>query len=123
MKKHIFLSLFLLCVTYSLTFSQNGLFHRYTDSTLLVRDANVVRLKYQIRIAQKLGNILPKAKAILNTSPYLVYWDNDLFTVNLPLWSQVIEPQKAFLQNSIRVKAKEKKCLGYSSMAFISSTN
>jgi len=112
MKKHIFLSLFLLCVTYSLTFSQNGLFHRYTDSTLLVRDANVVRLKYQIRIAQKLGNILPKAKAILNTSPYLVYWDHELSTINLPLWSQVIEPQKAFFTELNKSKSKGEEMFG-----------
>ncbi len=76
--------------------AQNKLFTPYTDSAKLVYNANLITADFIAlsKAASKKVNI--KATAIVNTTPYLVYWDDSAQTVNLPLWHQVIPPQQQF---------------------------
>jgi hypothetical protein len=80
----------------SLTNAQNKLFSTYTDAKILAQDANAIVTDFIKEATGANKNIDISATAILNTSPYLVYWDDSLKTVNLPLWTEVIAPQQQF---------------------------
>lgn len=75
--------------------AQNKWFSTYNDSAALVVDAN----KIINRITPQVNNINPAINlrqntAVKNTTPYLIYIDS--VTVHLPMWEEVIPPQKAF---------------------------
>ena len=93
-KKHILIAF---CVFATSTIiAQNKLFTTYTDSAKLVYNANLITTNF-IALANKASKkINIKATAIVNTTPYLVFWDDSAKTVNLPLWHQVIPPQQQF---------------------------
>lgn len=78
---------------------QNTWFSTYSDSTALVSDAKAIIAD----MSEKIGKVNPTVnlnqnKAIKNTSPYLIYIDLETGIVNLPLWNEVIIPQKQFFQ-------------------------
>lgn len=77
-------------------FSQNKFFQVYTDSISLVKDANFIVNDF----TEKVNAISPvfntKPTAILNTKPFLISYSPGSNQVNLPIWDQVIAPQKQF---------------------------
>ena len=95
MKKHTLLLIF------SLGFmqinAQSKWFSVYNDSAALVTDAHkiVTDMTAQIKAARPLVPF-GQNKAIKNTTPYLIYVDLEVGTVNLPFWEEVIPPQKQF---------------------------
>lgn len=94
----------------NLSFAQQKWFTLYTDSTALVKDANDITSLF-ISDIQKIKSDIPlDIKTILNTSPYLIYYENK--TVNLPLWSQVITEQKSFFYDVAGSEADGKNVFG-----------
>jgi hypothetical protein len=94
MKKCIFLMAFL-CSTCHV-FAQKGWFTLYQDSTKLKKHAQKITKDF-INDIHKISPSTPfSIKSVLNTSPYLIYYNNIDFTANLPLWEQVIPEQKSF---------------------------
>lgn len=91
--KHLF---FLLTLLPSVVFSQAPFFKTYSDSVNLVNDGRSIVSDFMKMVKNADSSIVVKPSAILNTTPYLIYWDDSLQTANLPIWSQVIEPQKEF---------------------------
>ncbi len=77
-------------------FSQVPFFKVYTDSVQLVNDGRAITADF-MQLAQQADTSLHiKPLTILNTTPYLIYWDDSLQTANLPIWQQVIPEQKQF---------------------------
>jgi hypothetical protein len=79
-------------------FAQQKWFTIYTDSAALVKNASEVTASFISDVKQLQPSIEFNVKAILNTTPYLIfYYDNGKEkTANLPLWDQVIAAQKSF---------------------------
>jgi hypothetical protein len=93
--------------------SQSKWFSLYSDSSAMVKDANT--------IVQDIKSTVQKANpalkldantAIKNTSPYLIYIDLELHTVNLPLWTEVIPEQKGFFAEVSGGEAQAKEVFG-----------
>jgi hypothetical protein len=66
------------------------------DSASLVANAGKISAAFVADVKVVDPNVEIKQSTILNTSPYLIYWDDSLHTVNIPMWSQVIPPQQEF---------------------------
>lgn len=95
-KKFRLLLLAFLCTSLSAR-SQEHWFHVYQDSTQLVKDASAILSRIDASIQQMDTTIrLQPNQVIKNTTPYLIYIDLQKRTVNLPMWSEVIPPQKEF---------------------------
>jgi len=94
MKKIILLSA-ILCSTCQL-FAQKQWFNLYQDTTQLIRDAKTITDKFISDIKRIDPTVHFPIKSVLNTTPYLIYYDNLKLTANLPLWEQVIPQQKQF---------------------------
>lgn len=78
---------------------QNTWFSTYTDSVALVSDAKTIVSDMSEKIKKINPSInLSQNKAIKNTTPYLIYIDLETSIVNLPLWEEVIVPQKEFFK-------------------------
>jgi len=77
-------------------FSQAPFFKVYTDSAQLVNDGKSITADFMQRVKKVDAGLAIEPKAILNTSPYLIYWDDSLQTANLPIWHQVIPDQQQF---------------------------
>ena len=78
-------------------FSQSPLFKVYSDSASLVQDAKIVTgdfMQQVYKADESLKTIKPTA--VLNTTPYLIFWDDSSQTANMPIWQQVIPQQKQF---------------------------
>lgn len=112
MKKMFFVSL--LSMLGSSVFAQKDWFTVYTDSLALVKDANLVASQFIADAVKAQPSIKFDVKAILNTTPYLIYYEDNgkVKTVNLPLWSQVIQEQKAFFYEVAGSEADGKKVFG-----------
>lgn len=78
----------------NLSSAQTKWFTLYTDSVAEIRDANTITAKFIADVQKISANTRIEAISILNTTPYLIYYDGKKVpkTVNLPLWAQVIEP-------------------------------
>lgn len=78
-------------------FSQSPLFKVYSDSAKLVQDAKNVTVDFmqQVYKTNESLNVI-KPTAVLNTTPYLIFWDDSSQTANMPIWQQVIPQQKQF---------------------------
>ena len=89
---------FVLLFLSQITFAQKEWFSAFTDSTALVKQANQISSTFIKDIAQIKPTLVLTLKTRLNTTPYLIYYDDDgkQKTANLPLWEQVIPEQKAF---------------------------
>lgn len=96
MKSKILLLIF--CLIAQISFAQKKWFNLYTDSIAEVKDARVITEKFVVDVKKNSPTTKIEIKTILNTTPYLIYYDGDKQprTVNLPIWTQVIEPQKQF---------------------------
>ncbi len=77
-------------------FAQKDWFSLYKDSTLLMKDADLITAKFENDIKKISPNINYSIKTVLNTTPYLIYFNDILKTANLPIWDQVIPQQKEF---------------------------
>lgn len=77
------------------TNAQNKWFSAYSDSTVLVNDAdkNIQQMAENIFKITSIVD-LRNNKSVKNTKPYLIFIKND--TVNLPFWTEVIPQQKQF---------------------------
>ncbi len=77
--------------------AENLWFSAYSDSAALVADANTIIQQMTEKIQNTNPEIqMPGNVAVKNTTPYLIYIDSA--TVNLPMWEEVIPPQKKFFQ-------------------------
>lgn len=94
MKSKLFLLVF--CLITQISFAQKKWFSLYTDTTAEIRDAKAITLKFIKDVKKISPSTKIKVVPILNTTPYLIYYDGKKETVNLPIWTQVIEPQKQF---------------------------
>jgi len=77
-------------------FAQKTWFSVYTDSIQFVKDAKTLTERFQNDIYTLVGNEKFVITPILNTTPYLIYYDSRFKSANLPLWDQVIPQQKEF---------------------------
>ncbi|WP_445453727.1 hypothetical protein [Flavobacterium sp. 25HG05S-40] len=109
MKKSIVLSFLFLVITYKAN-AQKNWFTTYTDSVALVKDANQVSSQFTKDIKKIYPDMAFEVKTILHTTPYLIYFYKD--TANLPLWEQVIAPQKSFFSEVAGGEAEGKKAFG-----------
>lgn len=107
MKRIILASLFFSIVSFSK--AQNNWFILYTDSAQLVQDARTISNDF----LKKVNNPLPAIPTvILNTSPYLIFFFPKDSTVNIPIWSQVINQQKQFFYELAGSEEEGKKMFG-----------
>ncbi|MGL2993827.1 hypothetical protein [Flavobacterium sp. TSSA_36] len=96
MKKQILIIALLFCS--SISIAQKEWFSTFSDSTALVKQANLISDTFIKDITKISPKTILVLKTRLNTTPYLIYYDGEgkEKTANLPLWSQVIPQQKAF---------------------------
>lgn len=89
---------FTLLLSVNFCFAQKKWFKLYTDSVSEIHDANRITEKFITTVEKISPTTKIKATPVLNTSPYLIYYDGreTQKTINLPIWKQVIEPQKQF---------------------------
>ena len=76
--------------------AQVKLFRLYTDSAVLVNDANDLINDFISKVQKTKPVFTAKPVAILNTRPFLIFYSPSSNQVNLPIWRQVIAPQKDF---------------------------
>lgn len=94
--KKALLILFTICIAIGSN-AQEKWFSTFSDSNKLVKEADGIVNKVHVDIKKINPDIiLPTTKVIKNTTPYLIYVDLEIHTINLPLWSEVIPEQKAF---------------------------
>ena len=94
----------------SFVFAQKNWFKLYTDKGALAKDGVEVGNQF-IADAQKLiPNLKDNPQIIVNTTPFLVYYDGKEKTVNLPFWDEVI-PQNQEYFEKITGNAKDGKRL------------
>ncbi len=88
----------LLALTFvaNLTFAQEKWFTPFADSILLVNNANKISTIFINDIKKIKPDIKFDIRAIINTTPSLIFYDENTKTVNLPLWEQLIPEQKNF---------------------------
>lgn len=78
-------------------FSQTPLFKVYSDSAKLVQDAKIITNDFMQQVYKTDESLkVIKPTAVLNTTPYLIFWDDSSQTANMPIWQQVIPQQKQF---------------------------
>lgn len=98
----IFMKRILLIIAFFLTthlsFSQKSWFSVYTDSATMVQDGADITHAFIADIKKIKPDIALNVKAVLNTTPYLIYFDGQgaVKTANLPIWAQVIPQQQQF---------------------------
>lgn len=111
--KKIFALLFLIASTSS-AFSQTKWFTLYPDSTSLVTDGNAITKQFTQDLLKLKPDLAFDVKTILNTTPYLIYFydDGKVKTANLPIWSQVIQPQKEFFYEVSGSQSEGEKAFG-----------
>jgi hypothetical protein len=110
MKKFILFSA-LLCSTTQIL-SQQKWFSLYNDSTLLVNDAKKITTSFENDIKEISPALKYSIKTVLNTTPYLIYYDNRNKTANLPLWEQVIPEVKNFFYEVAGGEEEGRKAFG-----------
>lgn len=93
--------------------AQKRLYTVYTDSALWVNDADAFIRTFVRDVQQIKPGLVLDARAVLNTQPALIFYNNQDHTVNLPLWRQVIEPQKQFFYKLAGSEAEGKKVFGH----------
>jgi hypothetical protein len=101
----------LLCSTCHI-FAQKEWFSLYQDSTKLIKDAEKITTDFENDIKKISPTTKFSIKAVLNTTPYLIYYNNIKITANLPLWEQVIPQQKNFFYEVAGNEADGKKVFG-----------
>lgn len=95
MKLKILLLAFCLMANYGS--AQKRWFKLYTDTAAEIGDAKAITAKFVSDVRKISPSTIMQVNTILKTSPYLIYYSDDSArTVNLPIWAEVIEPQKQF---------------------------
>lgn len=92
--------------------ARQSLFAAYTDSAQLVADANALVSQFVADVKALRPGINLQPKAILNTKPFLIFYDGKTNTVNLPIWYQVIPPQQQFFAELAGSGEEGKKVFG-----------
>ncbi len=111
MKHFKLLAFFSLLLASPIISGQNQWFTTYTDSVALVKESNRLSDLFKADIKRLRPELDFKTRVILNTTPYLIYFDlND--SVNLPLWSQVIPPLKGFTAQVAGSEAEGERMFG-----------
>lgn len=110
MKKFIFLSAFLFSTCQ--IFSQKKWFSLYQDSAQLVNDAKKITTSFENDIKKISPSVKYSINAVLNTTPYLIYYDNRNMTANMPIWEQVIPQVKNFFYEVSGGEAEGRKAFG-----------
>lgn len=111
MKSKILFLLF--CLYTNLSFAQKRWFKLYTDTTVEISDAKAITAKFVADVRKISPSTIMQVNTILNTSPYLIYYSGDSArTVNLPIWTEVIEPQKQFFYKVAGSEENGKKVFG-----------
>lgn len=110
MKKSLFL-IAMLCSTIHMV-GQKGWFTLYQDSTMLVKDAEKITTAFKNDIKRLSPATKFEIKAVLKTTPYLIYYDERGLTANLPIWDQVIPEQKSFFYEVAGGEAEGKEIFG-----------
>ncbi len=77
-------------------FAQNGWFKTYTDSIILLSDANRIKDQFSRDIKKIKPNSKFKVDLIFDTTPNLIFINND--TIHLPLWEEVDGNFKGLLE-------------------------
>ena len=108
--KNIFAIIFLLLSMKG--YSQQQLFHLYTDSATLISDANEVVADFVAKVNKINSVFTSKPVAILNTQPYLIFYSAKTNQINLPIWHQVMQQQKAFFTELSGSKEEGEKVFG-----------
>ena len=109
--KKIILLLALIFSTCQL-YAQKQWFILFQDSTKLMKNADMITQSFERDIKKIDPNIKYSVKSVLNTSPYLIYYNNINYTANLPLWEQVIPEQKQFFYEVAGSEEDGKKVFG-----------
>ncbi len=110
MKQIIILSAFLFST--SQIIAQKNWFLPYEDSIEFVKDAQKITTSFENDIKKIRPTIKFSIKPVLNTTPYLIYYDDRNLTTNLPIWEQVIPQQKNFFYEVAGSQAEGKKAFG-----------
>lgn len=92
--------------------AQKNWFSVYTDTVQLVSDAKLITKQFEEDILNAKPALKMGVTAVLNTTPYLIYYDDRNNTANLPTWLQVIEPQKQFFYQVAGSEANGKEVFG-----------
>jgi hypothetical protein len=104
-----------LFLTTHLSFSQKNWFSVYTDSASLVQDGGTITKAFIADIKKIKPGIALDVTTILNTTPYLIYFDGEgkVKTANLPIWAQVIPQQQQFFYEVAGGEAAGKAAFGF----------
>ncbi|WP_113634809.1 hypothetical protein [Nubsella zeaxanthinifaciens] len=89
-------SLLLLLLIVNFSWAQKKWFSLYTDSAVEMTAATAMTKKFLADVQKVSPGTNIKVVPILNTTPYLIYYDGEKGTVNLPIWGKVIDPIKQF---------------------------
>ncbi|MFN8275419.1 MAG: hypothetical protein U0X58_11145 [Flavobacteriaceae bacterium] len=92
--------------------AQNKWFTVYQDSIALVKEADKIAEKFKKAVARLRTDKKFETQTVLNTTPYLIYYDGQKNTVNIPLWSQVLPELKAFTQTVTGSEAEGQRMFG-----------
>ncbi len=105
------LTVLLTISTLTYTNAQDKWFSTYNSPTSLVTDAIEIVKQMTTKIHHANAGIKLRNNIVVkNTSPYLIYIEND--TINLPLWQEVIEPQQKFFAEVSGGETEGKKVFG-----------
>ena len=107
----------------NLTFAQEKWFVRFTDSISLVNNANKIATIFVDDIKKIKPDIKFDIKAIMNTTPSLIFYNENTKTVNLPLWEQLKPEQKNFFYEVAGNEESGKTAFGLFLMVFTCRTN
>jgi len=110
MKKTLILIAFL-CASAPL-FAQKNWFTLYQDSAKLTNDAIKITADFEKDIKKISPNLEFSVKSVLKTSPYLIYYNNIYKAAFLPIWEQVIPPQKNFFYEVAGSEEEGRKVFG-----------
>lgn len=93
-------------------YTQKKFFRLYNDSASLVQDANQIVTAFSKELLAISPAFNKQPTAILNTKPFLIFYSPKANQVNLPIWNQVIQPQKDFFYKLGRNEKKGKEIFG-----------
>ncbi len=98
MKSNLIAGLFLLIFSVSacMASGQNKWFQAYSDSAALESDANKIIGQFIQDVRSIKSDVSFQPRAILRTTPMLIFFRPSENTVNLPLWQQLTEESKSF---------------------------
>ena len=82
----------------SFAFSQKNWFKAYTDKDALAKDGVEVGNQFIADAKKIIPNLKNEPQIIVNTTPFLIYYDGEKNTVNLPLWSEVIPDSQQYFE-------------------------